>query len=79
MTVCFHVYNFKLSHNIPKVVGNTITCLKQEYESIFEDGSVEMTVQRGKIQNYLGMTLIYTEGVTVKVSMIDYIDESIIH
>ena len=33
-----------------------------------------MTVHRGKIHNYLGMTLDYTEGGTIKVIMIDYID-----
>ena len=40
MTVCFHVDYLKLSHKIPKVVGKIITCIKQEYESIFEDVSV---------------------------------------
>ena len=29
MTVCFHVDNFKLIHKLPKVVGKTITRLKQ--------------------------------------------------
>ena len=36
-----------------------------------------MTVHRGKIHNYLGVILDYTEGGTVKVSMIDYINEII--
>ena len=36
-----------------------------------------MTVHRGKIHNYLGVILDYTEGVTLKVSMIDYINEII--
>ena len=40
MTVCFHVDNCKLIHRIPKVVGKTITWLKQEYESTFEYVSV---------------------------------------
>jgi hypothetical protein len=31
--------------------------LRQEYESIFEDGSVAMTVTRGKIHKYIGTTL----------------------
>ena len=30
-----------------------------------------MNVQLGKVHNYLGMTLDYTEGGTVKVRMID--------
>ena len=36
-----------------------------------------MTVHQGKVHNYLGMTLDYTEGGTVKFSMIYYIDEII--
>ena len=35
MNVCFHVEYCKLSHNYPKVVGNTITWIKQYYEIIF--------------------------------------------
>ena len=77
MTVCFHVDDYKLSHNIPNVVGKTITWIQEEYESIFEDRSGEITVHRGKVHNYLGMTLHYTEGGNVKVSMIYYIDEII--
>ena len=34
-----------------------------------------MTVHQGKVHNYPGMTLDYTEGGTVKFSMIYYIDE----
>ena len=44
MNVYLHVDDCKLSHNRPKLVGKTITWLKQEYERIFEDGSGEMTV-----------------------------------
>ena len=36
-----------------------------------------MTVYLGNVHNYLGMTLDYTEGGTIKVSMIDCIDEII--
>ena len=36
-----------------------------------------MTVHQGKVHNYPGMTLDYTEGGTVKFSMIYYIDEII--
>ena len=36
-----------------------------------------MTVHQGKVHNYLWMTLDYTEGGTVKVRMIYYIDEII--
>ena len=36
-----------------------------------------MTFHQGKVHNYLGMTLDYTKVGTVKVRMIDYIDEII--
>ena len=75
--LCFHVDDFKLNHKILKVLFKTITCLKQEYKSIFEDWSGEITVHQGKVHNYLWMTLDYTEGGTVKVRMIYYIDEII--
>jgi hypothetical protein len=52
-----------------------IEYLRQEYESIFEDTSVEMTVRRGNIHKYLGMTLDYTVRGQVKITMFDYVDE----
>jgi hypothetical protein len=52
-----------------------IEYLRQEYESIFEDGSGAMTVSRGKIHKYLGMTLDYTFRGQVKITMFDYVNE----
>jgi hypothetical protein len=57
MTICFHVDDCKLSHRKTKVMDGMIEYLRQEYQSIFEDGSGAMTVSRGKIHKYLGMTL----------------------
>ena len=71
MIVCFHIDHCKLNNNSPNVVANTITRINQEYEIIFEYGSVEITVHQGKVQNYLRMTLDHTEGGTVKFIMID--------
>ncbi len=39
MTICFHVDNCKISHLDPKVVDYTIAWLRDEYESVFTDGS----------------------------------------
>jgi hypothetical protein len=75
MTICFHVDDCKMSHRTPRVMDQTIEWLRQEYESIFEDGSGEMTVSRGKVHTYLGMTLDYTVRGQVKISMTGYIDE----
>jgi hypothetical protein len=52
-------------------MDSMIEYLRQEYESIFEDGSREMTVSRGKVHKYLGMTLYYTVRGQVKITMFD--------
>jgi hypothetical protein len=57
MTICFHVDDCKISHRKNTIMDRMIGYLRQEYESIFEDGSGAMTVSRGKIHNYLGMML----------------------
>jgi hypothetical protein len=75
MTICFHVDDCKLSHRKKKVMDTMIEYLSQEYERIFEDGTGAMTVSRGKIHKYLGMTLDYTVHGRVKVTMFEYVDE----
>jgi hypothetical protein len=75
MTICFHVDDCKLSHRKKKVMDKMIKYLRQEYESIFEDGSGAMTVSRGKVHKYLGMTLDFTVRGQVKITMFDYIEE----
>jgi hypothetical protein len=76
-TICWHVDDCKLSHVDSKVQDEFIQVLRDEYESIFEDGSGKMTVSRGKVHTYLGMTLDYTTPGQVKVSMFDYVKEII--
>jgi hypothetical protein len=71
MTICFHVDYCKLGHRKTKVMYRMIEYLRQEYESIFEDGSGAMKVSRGKIHKYLGMTLDYTVCGQVKITMFD--------
>jgi hypothetical protein len=75
MTIYFHVDDCKLSHHNPKVMDRMITWLRQKYESIFEDGSGKMTVSRGKIHKYLGMTLDYTVRGHVRISIFDFVVE----
>jgi hypothetical protein len=75
MTICFHVDDCKLSHHKKKVMDTMIEYLREEYESIFEDGTGAMKVIRGKIHKYLGMTLDYTVCGQVKITMLDYVDE----
>jgi hypothetical protein len=69
MTICFHVDDCKLSHRRTKVMDIIIEYLRQEYKSIFEDGYRAMTVIRGKIHKYLGMTLDYTVRGQVKITI----------
>jgi hypothetical protein len=75
MTICFHVDDCKLSDRKKKVMDTMIEYLRQEYESIFENGTGAMTVNRGKIHKYLGMTLDYTVCGQVKITMFDCVDE----
>ena len=52
-----------------------IKWLRQEYDSIFEDGSGKMVVSRGKVHKYLGMTLDYTVRGQVQITMIYFLEE----
>jgi hypothetical protein len=65
----------KLTHRSTKVMDQMIAWLRNEYESIFEDGWGNMSVSRGKIHIYLGMTLDYSVRGQVSISMFEYIDE----
>jgi hypothetical protein len=64
----------KLSHESPEVIDETIGWLREEYESIFEDGSGAMKVHRGKVHKYLGMTLDFSNKGQCVVTMFDYLD-----
>jgi hypothetical protein len=59
------------------VVDDTIDWLRRDYESIFEDGSGEMKVHRGKIHEYLGMTLDFSVKGQVKITMLKYVKDMI--
>ena len=54
MTIAFHVDGCKLSHKDPKKMNLMIAWLKEEYKSIFEDGSGKISVSpRGMIHTYI--------------------------
>lgn len=76
-TICFHVDDCKISHKMSKVIDSTIKWLRCDYESIFEDGSGEMKVHRGKVHKYLGMTLDFTSKHQVKITMTEYVKDVI--
>ena len=75
ITIFYHVDDCKLSHRMSKFNDRMIKWLRQEYEIIFEDRSGKMTVIRGKVHKYLGMTLNYTVRGQVQITMIDFLDE----
>ena len=52
MTICFYVENNKILYVNTKVVDYTIAWLREEYESVFTDGSGKMKVAQGKVHNY---------------------------
>jgi hypothetical protein len=56
-TICFHINDCKISHKSSAVIDDTIAWLRIKYESIFEDGSGQMKVHRGKTHKYLGFLL----------------------
>jgi hypothetical protein len=75
MTICFHVDDCQISHRKTNVMYSMSEYLRQEYESILEDGSGAMRVSRGKINKYLGMTLDHNVRGQVKITMLDYADK----
>ena len=76
-TICFHVDDCKLSHVDSKVNDALIEELRQEYESIFEDGSGAMSVSRGPVHTYLGMTIDFRTKGQCKVTMPKCIEETL--
>ena len=57
------------------MVGKYIERLRQEYENIFKDGSIEISMSQGKIHKYLGMNLNYTDSGIARIIILEDIDE----
>jgi hypothetical protein len=73
-TVVWHVDDLKISHVDPKVVTTILNLLDGRYgQGIVGGKRTPFTVTRGKIHNYLGMTLDYSEEGVVKIDMRDYV------
>jgi hypothetical protein len=67
-TVFWHVNDIKVSHEDPNVVTAVLKLFEERYGK-----EAPLTITRGKIHDYLGMTLDYSEKGKVKVLMINYI------
>ena len=76
-TVYWHVDDCKISHVDSKVNDELIEILRQEYESIFEDGTGNMTEHRVKVHKYLVMTLDYRKKGVCQFTMFDYSKETL--
>ena len=64
MTVCWHVDDLKISHVDKRCVSKIIKYLDGIYPGV--------TITRGKIHEYLGMTFDFSTKGAVKISMVDY-------
>ena len=64
-TIVWHVDDLKISHVDKTVVTEVIESLSKEYG--------DLRVTRGKIHEYLGMTLDFSEAKKIKVKMLDYV------
>ena len=71
----FHENYCKFRRKDPKVNDSSIGVPCEEYQIIFEYGSVKMQVNRVKFHKYLGMALDYTTVGQVNITILNYIDE----
>ena len=69
-TVLWHVDDIKVSHKDENVVSSVLKQINEEYGK-----EAPLTVTRGKVHEYLGMTIDFSEKGNVKFTMIDYIQE----
>jgi len=68
LTVTWHVDDLKVSCNIPEEVDNFIQWIRNEYEDF-----TKVKPSRGKVHDYLAMTLDFTEAGKVKIKMENYV------
>ena len=68
-TVLWHVDDLKLSHKSQAVLDDLIDQLNQKYGQ-----ETPVTVQKGKIHEYLGMTIDFSSPGKVQFRMDDYVD-----
>ena len=68
-TILWHVGDLKILHVDSKVVDDVIELLKSEFGK-----EAPLTISRGKVHEYLGMTIDFSIKGKVKFTMIDYIE-----
>ena len=73
ITVVWHVHDLKISHVDADVVTTFIKTLSKRYGS----NDAPLTIKRGKIHEYIGMTLDYSKNDKVIVDMVSFVREII--
>ena len=73
LTVVWHVDDLKISHKQKEVVDDLISWLRHKYED--DNGKVKES--RGKVHDYLGMDLDFSEKGAVKIKMKRYVEEMV--
>jgi hypothetical protein len=75
-TIVWHVDDLKISHKDPRVVTTILNLLDARYgQEIVGGERAALTINRGKIHEYLGMTLDYSTPGAVKIDMTAYVDK----
>jgi hypothetical protein len=69
-TVLWHVDNLKISHVNPDVNTSIIGLIEAEFGK-----ETPITITRGRVHDYLGMTLDYSDKGKVKIKMLDYVEK----
>jgi hypothetical protein len=69
-TILWHVDDLKISHVDPDVVTSVIDMIEAEFGK-----EAPLTVSRGKVHVYLGMTIDFSTDGKVRFSMINYLEE----
>ena len=68
-TIVFHVDDLKISHVDEEVVSSIIKELSDRFGDI-----IPLSISRGKVHDYLGMTFDYTTPGKLTITMYDYIN-----
>ena len=71
-TILWHVDDLKTSHVDPAFISSVLADIDTEYGNISK-----MTITRGKVHKYLGMTIDYSSPGKLIFSMIDYIGKNL--
>ena len=71
LTIQFHVDDLKCSHRDQQVLEDVIDMLNNK----FRTKTQELSVTRGTVHDYLGLTIDYTNSNYVKFTMYDYLED----